>query len=183
MIKKIAIFLPLFVTILLGGLMFKGLIVQKKVQNQIVSIPIDKPFPDFNLEPMPGFEKGLSKQDLMGRVSLINIWGSWCVTCEYEHPILLELAAKTDIPILGINWREDKPEDGPRWLARKGNPYQQVGTDPLSKLAITLGVTGAPETIITDKRGNMRWRHAGPLDWDILNKELLPLIRQLQEMP
>lgn len=183
MIKKIAIFLPLFVTIILGGLMFKGLIVQKGTQNQIISIPLDKPFPEFDLEPMPGDTEGLSNKDLIGQVSLVNIWGSWCITCEYEHPILLELAAKTDIPILGINWREDNPVDGPRWLERKGNPYSKVGTDPLSKLAITLGVTGAPETIITDKRGHMRWRHAGPLDWDILNKELLPLIRQLQEMP
>ncbi len=181
--KKLAIALPLLATLVFGGLMVRGMMVQNKIQNQIVSIPMDKPFPEFDLAPMPGDTEGLSNQDLIGKVSLVNIWGSWCATCDYEHPILIDLAEKTDIPIFGIDWREDNPEDGPKWLARKGNPYQKVGTDPLSTLAISLGVTGAPETIITDKRGHMRWRHAGPLDWDILNKELLPLIRQLQEMP
>ncbi len=177
--KKIFLLIPLIGLIIVGAILVKGI---KDSQNKnTLSFETFKPMPEFNLSPIPGFDKGLSKADLLGKVSLVNIFGSWCVTCEYEHPILLELAKKTHIPLYGIDWREAQPEDGSRWLKRKGNPYTQIGADPRSELAIQLGITGAPETLVVDKKGNIRWHHEGALNWDILNKELLPLIDILKE--
>ncbi len=177
--KKIFLAIPLMGLLAVGGILTKG-IIDSQSQGTL-SFETNKPMPEFDLPPIPGFETGLAKADLLGQVSLVNIWGSWCVTCEYEHPILLELAAKTNIPLYGIDWREAKPEDGSRWLKRKGNPYDKIGADPRSVLAIQLGITGAPETLVVDKKGIIRWHHEGALDWDILNKELLPLVEKLKE--
>ncbi len=177
--KKIFLLIPLIGLFIVGGILVKGIVdIQRKTS---LSFETSTPMPSFDLPPIPGFEKGLSNADLLGKVSLVNIWGSWCVTCEYEHPILLELAAKTNIPLYGIDWREEKPENGSRWLKRKGNPYTQIGADPRSELAIQLGITGAPETLVVDKKGIIRWHHEGALNWDILNKELLPLVEKLKE--
>ncbi len=177
--KKLLLILPLIAVLGLGGLMVKG-IMDNENKPANLSFAVNKPMPEFDLQALPGFDKGLSKADLLGKVSLVNIWGSWCITCEYEHPILLELADKTSIPIFGIDWREANPEDGPRWLARKGNPYDQIGADPQSELAIQLGVSGAPETLVVDKKGNIRWQHEGALTAELMRDELFPLIRQLQ---
>lgn len=177
--KKLLLIAPLIAVLGLGGLLVKG-IWDNENKPANYSFAADKPMPDFDLPALPGFDKGLAKADLIGKVSLVNIWGSWCITCEYEHPMLLELADKTSIPIFGIDWREAKPEDGSQWLARKGNPYDQIGADPLSDLAIQLGVSGAPETFVVDKKGYIRWHHEGAITADLMTKELFPLIKQLQ---
>ncbi len=179
--KKIFLLIPLIGLLIVGAILVKGLADTKN--KSALSFETLRPMPEFDLPPLPGFDKGLSNADLMGKVSLVNIWGSWCITCEAEHPILLELAAQTNIPLYGIDWREAKPEDGSQWLARKGNPYTQIGADPLSELAIRLGITGAPETLVVDKKGNIRWHHEGQLTWDILKGNLLPFVQKLKEEP
>ncbi len=177
--KRVFLLIPLVGLILVGSILVKGIIDSRNKTS--LSFETFKPIPEFELPPIPDFDKGLSKADLLGKVSLVNIFGSWCMTCEYEHPILLKLQEETNIPLYGINWREAKPQDGSRWLKRKGNPYTQIGADPRSELAIQLGITGAPETLVVDKKGYIRWHHEGALNWDILNKELLPLIEKLKE--
>ncbi|MFV0431364.1 MAG: DsbE family thiol:disulfide interchange protein [Alphaproteobacteria bacterium] len=178
--KKIILLAPLIAILALGFLMFKGIIDNENKPDNL-SFAVYKPMPEFDLPALPGFDKGLAKSDLLDKVSLVNVWGSWCITCEYEHPFLLELARETNIPIFGVDWREKKPEDGSQWLARKGNPYDQIGADPHSDLAIQLGITGAPETLVVDKKGYIRWQHEGAITAELMNKELFPLIKQLQE--
>jgi len=143
------------------------------------SVLIDKPLPSFELEPIQGFDEGLANADFAGEVALVNIFGSWCVACLVEHPKLMEISQDDLVPIYGVNWR-DKPGDGYAWLNRHGNPYTRIGDDPDSRLAIDLGVTGAPETFIVDQNGRIRYKHLGPIsegDWDQI---MWPLIQRLR---
>ena len=147
--------------------------------SRLDSVLIDTPLPEFELEPIQGFEDGLKNADLAGEVALVNIFGSWCVACLVEHPKLMEISERDLVPIYGVNWK-DKPGDGAAWLRRHGNPYTRIGDDPDSRLAIDLGVTGAPETFIVDQAGRIRYKHLGPIsdrDWDQI---MWPLIQRLR---
>ena len=147
--------------------------------SRLESVLIDTPFPEFELEPIQGFEQGLTNADFAGEVALVNIWGSWCAACLIEHPKLMEISEVGLVPIYGINWK-DKPGDGAAWLKRHGNPYTLIGDDPDSRVVIDLGVTGAPETFVVDQNGRIRYKHLGPIsdgDWD---KTMWPLIQRLR---
>ncbi len=141
---------------------------------------IDKPVPVFDLAAIEGLDKGFSSEDLKGHVSLVNIFGSWCVACMYEHPILMKLARKKEVPIYGIDWK-DKPGDGIKWLNRHGNPYTLIGDDAAGRVSIDFGVTGAPETFVVDMKGNIRYKHIGPITEESWKKTLKPLIEELRQ--
>ncbi|HAB19774.1 MAG TPA: DsbE family thiol:disulfide interchange protein, partial [Verrucomicrobiales bacterium] len=97
----------------------------------------------------------LVSADLRGQVSLVNVFGSWCSSCTLEHPQLTEIGKSGQVALYGVDWR-DKPKDGAAWLARYGNPYLKTGVDSDSRLAVDLGVTGAPETFVIDREGRIR---------------------------
>ena len=139
---------------------------------------IEKPFPAFALENLEG-DQTLDPSILQGHVSLVNVFGSWCVACTVEHPQLMAQRNNPDIQIIGIDWRDTR-EAANRWLVRNGNPYDVVIFDSNSKLIVELGVTGAPETFIVDKAGKIRYKHVGiitPEDW---SDTLRPLVESLQ---
>ncbi|MDX2221609.1 MAG: DsbE family thiol:disulfide interchange protein [Rhodospirillaceae bacterium] len=157
----------------------------------IPTVLLDTPMPDLDLPPLPGRTKltdvgqegdGLSDEDLKGRVSLVNVWGSWCAACQVEHPLLMELAKRDEVPIHGIAWRDD-PAAALAWLARHGDPYTRIGQDPRSHAAIALGVTGAPETFVVDADGVIRYKHIGPITPEAWTGTLRPLIKQLSARP
>jgi len=148
--------------------------------HRVPSVLIDQPVPPFALAPIKGHDRGFASDDLLGQVSLVNIFGSWCVACRIEHPFLMNLKATGDIPIHGIDWREVDADAGPTWLARFGDPYTLIGNDPDSRAAIAFGVTGAPETFIVDQRGVIRYKHIGPLDETIWKDVLWPIVQQLR---
>ena len=148
--------------------------------NVLPSVLIDRPVPAFALEPVPGRDNPLTSEALTGEVSLVNIFGSWCVACLIEHPFLMEIAEKGLVPIHGIDWRERNPEDGARWLRRHGDPYTLVGLDPESHVALDFGVTGAPETFIVDAAGIIRYKHIGPITPEIWEATLWPIIERLR---
>jgi len=109
---------------------------------------------------------------------LLNIFASWCPPCRIEHPLLMELAARDEIPIMGLNWK-DPPGKGTAWLQKLGDPYTLIGDDANGRAAIEFGVTGAPETFIIDKRGRIRYKQVGPITpqiWDIA-----PIIKELRD--
>jgi cytochrome c biogenesis protein CcmG/thiol:disulfide interchange protein DsbE len=144
---------------------------------------IGKPVPEMNLPGLPGRPGGgLSTADLKGRVSLVNIYGSWCISCVQEHPTLLYIQRSGVVPVHGIDWRDD-PEKGAEWLRRHGDPYDKVGADPPpGRAAVDFGVTGAPETFLIDKDGVIRFKYyAGPITREVWEKEFLPRIRELQK--
>lgn len=146
--------------------------------SKIPSVLIDKPLPAFNLGRVEADIPGLSSSDLHGQPILLNVFGSWCVACRQEHESLLALKER-GVVIDGIDWR-DSANDGARWLSRNGNPYARVGSDPLGRTAIDLGVTGAPETFVIDAKGRVRYKQIGPIDADTWNNTLQPLLEKLK---
>ncbi len=117
---------------------------------------------------------------MKGQVWLLNVWGSWCVSCRYEHPVLNALAKQQLVPIIGLNWK-DRPEDARAWLEKFGNPYQLSVSDADGRVAINYGVYGAPETYVIDKAGMIRYKYTGPISPDDLREVIVPLIRDLKK--
>jgi cytochrome c biogenesis protein CcmG/thiol:disulfide interchange protein DsbE len=124
--------------------------------------------------PVPGLTRASLSS---GRVTVVNVWASWCAPCHVEHPQLMALAKEKGIALLGVNYK-DKPEDARRFLGRYGNPFEAVGADRQGLTAIDWGVYGVPETFIIDRRGLVLHRHVGPITPEVLERELLPLLRR-----
>ena len=138
---------------------------------------IDRPLPEFEVETLAGAT--VTTDDLKGEVALLNVFGSWCVACLAEHPLFMELDAQPDFILIGVNWRDTR-EKANQWLARHGDPYDQILFDPDSRLAIDLGVTGAPETFVIDATGNIRYKHTGIVTQDVWENRLRPLMQDLR---
>lgn len=178
--KRLIYIVPLIVLLGVVG----ASIVQMKSgrpANELPSVLIDRPLPDFDLPPIKGRDVGFAKKDLMGQVTLVNLFGSWCIACLTEHPLLMRIKEQNLVPIFGLDWREKDPDAGPRWLAKWGDPYTRIGNDPDSRGAISLGVTGAPESFIIDKKGIIRYKQIGPITSDIWDETLWPIILNLRQ--
>ncbi|HYE36224.1 DsbE family thiol:disulfide interchange protein [Methylocaldum sp.] len=143
---------------------------------------IGKPAPMFALPQVADAAKTLSRDDLKGQVSLVNVWASWCASCREEHPVLLQLAKQNIVPIYGLNYKDER-DKALAWLQRFGDPYTASAFDPEGKTGIDWGVYGVPETFVVDRDGVIRHKQTGPITPEILEKKLLPLIRQLQATP
>jgi cytochrome c biogenesis protein CcmG/thiol:disulfide interchange protein DsbE len=115
-----------------------------------------------------------------GKVWLLNFWASWCGGCKDEHPVLMQLAKAGEVPIYGMDYK-DQREDALAWLGRWGNPYPVIAVDAAGRVGINYGVYGVPETYVIDKAGVIRYKQIGPLDEGILQKKILPLVRELQQ--
>ena len=141
---------------------------------------IDQPVPDFSLPPLAGGgEIGFSSGDLPGKVSLVNVFASWCAPCRAEHKVLNALAKSQRVPIYGINYK-DRTEAARAWLAELGNPYTRIGADS-GRVGIEWGVYGVPETFVVDRQGRIRYKHVGPLTQADLDRKILPLIAKLEK--
>jgi cytochrome c biogenesis protein CcmG/thiol:disulfide interchange protein DsbE len=147
--------------------------------NVLPSPLIDKPAPEFTLPALAGGEPGFSSADLLGKVSLVNVFASWCVPCRAEHPVLNALSRSKRVPIYGINYK-DKTEAARSWIAELGNPYTRIGADE-GRIGIEWGVYGVPETFVVDRSGRIRYKHVGPLTEDDLDRKILPLIASLEK--
>jgi len=122
----------------------------------------------------------LTDQSLEGRITLLNVFGSWCQACLIEHPTLLRMNEQTSFDLVGVNWRDTRP-DASLWLDRFGDPYDFILFDQQSKLAIDLGVTGAPETFVVDANLRIRYKHVGPITEVVFEQTFVPLIAALLE--
>ena len=141
---------------------------------------IGKPVPEFELPPVKGRSLGLASRDLKGEVSLVNVFASWCVACKEEHPFFMQLARDRVVPVHGLNYK-DRPEDAERWLNEMGDPYTRTGADIDGRVGIDWGVYGVPETFVIDREGRIAYKHIGPVNADVLNNKILPLIEELRE--
>jgi len=145
---------------------------------QVPSPLVDKPAPAFKLAQLHEPQSVFTPEDMKGKVWLLNVWASWCVSCRIEHPLLVELAKQRVVPIVGLNYK-DKREDGTQWLKKFGDPYALSAYDIDGRVGIDYGVYGAPETFVIDKQGVIRYKQIGPITPEALEKKILPLIRQL----
>jgi cytochrome c biogenesis protein CcmG/thiol:disulfide interchange protein DsbE len=169
--------LPLSIFLLIAVLLGIGLFMDPKL---VPSPLIGKPVPEFSLQPVQGRKSGLAREDLIGEVSMVNVFASWCVACRQEHPLLLELSRQGVVPIHGLNYK-DKPQEAADWLDSLGDPYTRTGADIDGRVGIDWGVYGVPETFIVDKSGRIAYKHIGPIaikDWE---ETLKPLIDNLKK--
>ncbi|MBS0319028.1 MAG: DsbE family thiol:disulfide interchange protein [Proteobacteria bacterium] len=167
---------PFVLFVVLAGFLFTGLF---RDPREVPSPLIDKPAPAFTL-PKLGASDTLSAADLRGKVWLLNVWASWCVSCRYEHPLLVELAKANVVPIVGLNYK-DKNDLALAWLAERGDPYWTSIVDADGRVGIDWGVYGVPETFVVDKAGVIRYKQIGPLTADVIEKTIVPLVRQLEK--
>ena len=169
--------LPLLVFCVLVGFLAVGL---KRDPHELPSPLIDKAAPAFSLPTLASPGQKLSPQDLRGKVWLLNVWASWCVACREEHPLLVEFAQRKLVPLLGLNYKDQRAA-GLQWLGRHGNPYSASVFDFEGKVGIDYGVYGVPETFIIDKQGVVRFKHIGPVTPVALNETILPLVDKLRK--
>ena len=141
---------------------------------------IDKPAPTFDLPTIPGRAgDGFATADLKaGGVSVVNIFASWCIPCRAEHPLINRLANMNIARVYGLNYK-DEPGDALRWLKELGDNYTAVGADRSGRVGIDWGVYGVPETFVVDAEGVIRYKHIGPLDAAVLERDLVPLLARL----
>ncbi len=145
----------------------------------IPSALIGKTVPQFSLPPVKGRTLGLASADLTGEVSLVNVFASWCVACREEHPVFMQLKAAGDVPIHGLNYK-DQPDNAAQWLNTMGDPYTRTGADIDGRVAIDWGVYGVPETFVITKDGRIAYKHIGAVTPKVLEDTILPLVRRLR---
>jgi cytochrome c biogenesis protein CcmG/thiol:disulfide interchange protein DsbE len=123
---------------------------------------------------------GFAGADLAkGQVSVVNFWASWCVPCVQEHPVLAALKERTGVRVFGVNYK-DQAAAARRFLGRYGNPYFAVGVDGNGRAAIEWGVYGMPETFVVNGRGEIVYKHVGPITPEALEAKIIPVIRATQ---
>ena len=166
---------PLIMFVALGLLLAYGLNLDPR---RIPSPLIGKPVPEFDLPSVADPAHKVSRDSLLGRVYLLNVWASWCVACREEHPFLVVLNERKAVPIIGLNYKDNRP-DALQWLSTLGNPYETSISDTDGRVGINLGVYGVPETFVIDKKGIIRYKQIGPLTPEAWEKKIKPLIQQL----
>ena len=172
----IAMMVPLVVFLVLVVVLAIGL---TRDPRKVPAPLIGKPVPQFSLPPVKGRALGLSSADLMGEVSVVNVFASWCAACRDEHPLLMQLKREGFVPIHGLNYK-DRPEDAARWLDELGDPYTRTGADLDGRVAIDWGVYGVPETFVIDREGRITLKVIGPITPEVLKEELRPFVDNLR---
>ena len=161
---------------------------------------VGKPAPTFSLSRLDAPEQKFSPKDMQGRVWLLNVWSTWCVSCRQEHPVLVDMAKSKALTLVGLNYKEvrgdgalDAEKIAPdaelqlaqqranAWLSKHGNPYSLSVLDLDGRVGIDYGVYGVPETYIIDKAGVIRMKHTGPISPDVFAGTILPLVVELSK--
>ena len=166
--------LALFIVLVLGLFTFLD-----REESDLRSVLLNKDFPNFSLSRLDNAEI-ITKDDLLELPSLLNVWATWCVACLVEHPFLMELKNESRIKIYGLNYKDDRNK-ALKLLDRIGDPYELSIFDKDGKLAIDLGVYGAPETILIDNEGIIRVRHVGVLTPEVWEQKFNSVLSKLKE--
>lgn len=188
---------PLVGFVVLVALLAVGL---KLNPREVPSPLVGKPTPAFALPKLGAMDQTFSPQDMQGKVWLLNVWASWCVSCRQEHPILVEIAKNKAITLVGLNYKEVRGDGGfdmdkisadtekgmaveraSTWLKRHGDPYALSVVDLDGRVGIDYGVYGVPETYVIDKAGVIRLKHIGPITPDVFSGKILPLVAELNK--
>ncbi len=168
-------FLPLLVLALLVFTAWAGLYRDPRL---VPSPLVGRQAPEFSLPTLKDSAATFSSEQFIGQVSVVNVWGSWCVGCRVEHEALMRFSMLTDVPIYGINYKDEKG-NAFNWLEQLGDPYVLSGYDYDGLVSIDWGVYGAPETFVIDKRGVIRYKKVGPITNELIQNTLLPLLEIL----
>jgi cytochrome c biogenesis protein CcmG/thiol:disulfide interchange protein DsbE len=145
---------------------------------EVPSPLIGKPAPAFTLSRLDDASQQVSRDDLLGKVWMLNVWASWCGPCRDEHPLVNDIARRQLVPVYGLNYKDARPAAA-SWLANLGNPYRATLVDADGRVGIDYGVYGVPETFIIDRQGIVRFKHTGPLTPDVIRSKIEPLLKEL----
>ncbi|MFC7065609.1 DsbE family thiol:disulfide interchange protein [Brucella rhizosphaerae] len=175
--------LPLLIFVGLAAI-FAFQLLSGKDSSTIPSALIGKQAPQTNLPAVEGLTRdgalvpGLNSEDFIGKLTLVNVWGSWCVPCRQEHPLLMEIAKDERIRVVGLNYK-DQPENARRFLGDLGNPFAAVGADRAGRSAIEWGVYGVPETFLVGPDGKIVYKHVGPFTPESVKNDLMPAVAKV----
>jgi len=139
-----------------------------------------KQIPSFSLPKLRFPEQSLASSEVLGEITLINVWATWCVPCRQEHGMLLQIARSGEVSIYGLNYKDNR-DDAIRWLDKLGDPFVSTGFDDSGRVGAELGVYGVPETYILRSDGSIAYKHVGIITDEGWAKSLLPLVRKLKE--
>jgi cytochrome c biogenesis protein CcmG/thiol:disulfide interchange protein DsbE len=167
------VWLPLAVFAVLVGFFFKGLTLDP---NEQPSALIGQPVPEFQLTDL-NTGQPLSREQLPQQPFLLNVWASWCITCQVEHPYLTQLSQQ--MPVVGLNYK-DTETAARNWLQKLGDPYAVQIFDPTGRLGLDLGVAGAPETFLVDGSGVIHARIQGEVNQRVFERQIQPLLETVQ---
>ncbi len=179
--RKLVVFLPLVIFLALVALFYFRL--GAGDPNVVPSALIGRAAPQTILLPLAGLERdgkavpGLTPDLFPGKVTLVNVWASWCGPCREEAPLLERLAQDKRIQLVGINYK-DLPDNGRRFLGRYGNPFAAVGVDTAGRASIEWGVYGVPETFLVGRDGRIVYKLVGPITPENLEKNVKPAIEK-----
>jgi len=173
--QRLFLFIPIIIFAVLIALFFRGLSLDP---NEMPSALLNKSVPKFSLPRLANPEESKSENILLGRVTLLNVWATWCVTCREEHAFLNQLQQQ-GLHIVGLDYK-DNTADAQRWIAQLGNPYDEILIDEEGRVGLDLGVFGAPETYVVDKQGVIRYKHIGDLNQKVWTNTIEPIIKSLQ---
>jgi len=175
-------FLPLLVFVALCAVFLLQLFSGREI-SEIPSELIGQPAPQSKIEPLAGTGlPGIDPATFKGKVTVLNVWASWCAPCREEHPLLLAMAADKRFNLIGLNWK-DQPEKAAQFLARFGNPYSAIGIDPYNRIGVDWGVYGAPETFVIGRDGKITFKYVGPLSDETMRSRLLPEVEKALAAP
>jgi cytochrome c biogenesis protein CcmG, thiol:disulfide interchange protein DsbE len=173
--KSLKFIIPLVVFAVLVGFLAVGL----KLDPRAVPSPlINKPAPGFTLPRLDDPAQKVSREQLLGKAFVLNVWASWCGPCREEHPHIMTLARAKAGPVIGLNYK-DQRADAQAWLQRFSDPYELSLSDLDGRVGIDFGVYGVPETFVIDKQGIIRFKHVGPVTQEIVQTRLVPLLKEL----
>jgi len=169
--------LPFAIFLLLAFFLAVGL---RLNPSEVPSPLIDRPAPHFSLSLLADPDRVVSEHDMLGQAWLFNVWASWCSACRDEHPLLMQLAMRGELPIYGLDYK-DRAEDALEWLEHRGDPYVLSVADRDGRTGIDYGVYGVPETYLIDPHGVIRYKHIGPLTAHVLEETILPMAREFRK--
>ena len=173
--KGLRFIIPLAVFGVLVAFLAVGL---KLNPREVPSPLIGKPAPAFALTHLGDAAKTLGREDMLGKVWLLNVFASWCTPCLDEHPHWMSFARAKPVPLIGLNYKDTRP-NATQWLKRHGNPYDAALFDGDGRIGIDFGVYGVPETFVIDKQGVIRFKHVGPVTPEVIQKRIVPLLKDL----
>ncbi len=173
--KHLRFLIPLGLLLILVLFLGRGLGLDPR---EVPSPLIGKPAPGFALTRLDDPSQTIRRDDMLGKVWMLNVWASWCVACREEHPLMVEFSRKKLLPIYGLNYKDERMA-GMKWLSSFGNPYDASLFDQDGRVGIDFGVYGVPETFVIDRQGVIRFKQIGPVTPEVFRDKIEPLVRQL----
>lgn len=177
MLKNLKVFIPLILFAAIAFFLWRGLSLNP---SRVPSPFINKPVPVFSARNLHRPNFFITEKEFKGHVSLLNVFATWCMSCQAEHPVLMDIQRLGRVKIYGIDFKDER-QKVLAWLANHGDPYEKVLHDPQGRLGINLGVYGTPETFVIDQQGIIRYKVIGPISPRTWHTKLQPLIQRLQK--